>query len=54
MKSIRNRYLSRDDRGGVPQWVVITIMMAGLLAMLTAVAGSQMRSMLSQVLSSIG
>ncbi len=54
MRSISNRYLNRGDRGDVPGWVMITVMTAGLVAMLTAVAGPQLRSMLSQALSSVG
>lgn len=44
----------RDERGDVPGWVMITVMTAGLVAILTAVAGPQLQSMLSQALSSVG
>ncbi len=43
----------RDDRGDVPGWVMITVMTAGLVAMLTAVAGPQLRSMLDAALASV-
>ncbi|MBA2738365.1 MAG: hypothetical protein H0U47_01735 [Nocardioidaceae bacterium] len=43
----------RDDRGDVPGWVMITVMTAGLVAMLTAVAGPQLSSMLQAALSSV-
>lgn len=43
----------RDERGDVPGWVMITVMTAGLVAMLTAVAGPQLRSMLDSALSSV-
>lgn len=43
----------RDDRGDVPGWVMITVMTAGLVAMLSAVAGDQLRAMLDAALSSV-
>lgn len=45
---------TRDDRGDVPGWVMITVMTAGLVAVLTAVAGPQLRDMLVNALSSVG
>ncbi|MET1039021.1 MAG: hypothetical protein ABW075_12155 [Aeromicrobium sp.] len=44
----------RDERGDVPGWVMITVMSAGLVAILTAAAGPQLRSMLEQALSAVG
>lgn len=44
----------RDERGDVPGWVMITVMTAGLVAILTAVAGPQLRSMLENALTSVG
>lgn len=44
----------RDERGDVPGWVMVTVMTAGLVAALTAIAGPQLRSMLSTALSSVG
>lgn len=44
----------RDERGDVPGWVMITVMTAGLVAIITAVAGPQLRSMLTQALSAVG
>ncbi len=43
----------RNDRGEMPGWVMITVMTAGLVAMLTAVAAPQLRSMLDAALSSV-
>jgi len=43
----------RDDRGDVPGWVMITVMTAGLVAMITGVASEQLRSMLEAALSSV-
>lgn len=44
----------RGDRGDVPGWVMITVMTAGLVAILTAVAGPQLRDLLQEALSSVG
>ncbi len=44
----------RDDRGDVPGWVMITVMTAGLVAILAAVAGPTLKSMLQEALSSVG
>jgi len=46
--------MGRDERGDVPGWVMITVMSAGLVAILTAVAGPQLRSMLENALSAVG
>lgn len=43
-----------DERGDVPGWVMITVMSAGLVAILSAVAGPQLRQMLTQALSAVG
>ena len=48
-----HRSSARDDRGDVPGWVMITVMTAGLVAMLTAVAGPQLRSMLDAARASV-
>lgn len=44
----------RDERGDVPGWVLITVMTAGLVAALWAIAGSQLSAMLRDALSSVG
>lgn len=54
---IRNRLMRqrrRDERGDVPGWVLITVMTAGLVAGLWAIAGSQLGAMLREALSSVG
>jgi anti-sigma factor RsiW len=43
----------RRDRGDVPGWVLITVMTAGLVAALWAVAGPQLSGMLRDALSSV-
>lgn len=42
-----------DDRGDVPGWVLITIMTAGLVTALWAVAGPRLSQLLTQALSSV-
>lgn len=43
----------RDDRGDVPGWVLITVMTAGLVTVLWAVAGDALSQMLSDALRSV-
>ncbi len=43
----------RTERGDVPGWVLVTVMTAGLVAALWAVAGPQLQSMLSEALRSV-
>jgi len=51
--ALQARMVARDERGDVPGWVMIVVMTAGLVAMLTTVAGPQLRSMLDSALSSV-
>jgi hypothetical protein len=44
---------TRDERGDVPGWVLITVMTAGLVAALWAIAGPQLSSMLRDALGSV-
>ncbi len=44
---------ARDERGDVPGWVLITVMTAGLVAGLWAIAGSQLGAMLREALASV-
>ena len=44
---------SREERGDVPGWVMITVMSAGIVAILTAVAGPELRQMLQNALRSV-
>jgi hypothetical protein len=43
----------RDERGDVPGWVMITVMTAGLVAALWAIAGPQLGTMLRNALTSV-
>lgn len=43
----------RNERGDVPGWVLITVMTAGLVAGLWAIAGDQLGDMLRTALSSV-
>ena len=44
----------REERGDGPGWVMIPVRSAGLVALLTAVAGPQLQSMLENALSAVG
>lgn len=44
---------TRDERGDVPGWVLVTVMTAGLVAALWAVAGPELERMLRQALQSV-
>ena len=43
----------RNEHGDVPGWVLITVMTAGLVAAIWAIAGSQLSAMLRDALSSV-
>ena len=43
----------RGEHGDVPGWVLITVMTAGLVAGLWAIAGSQLGTMLREALASV-
>jgi hypothetical protein len=42
-----------DERGDVPGWVLITVMTAGLVSVLWAVAGDALSQMLTDALRSV-
>jgi hypothetical protein len=44
---------SRDERGDVPGWVLITVMTAGLVTMIYTLAKSQLRKLITDALSGI-
>jgi len=43
----------RDERGDVPGWVLITVMTAGLVSVLWAVAGDMLGQLLRDALRSV-
>jgi hypothetical protein len=47
------RVSDRDERGDVPGWVLITVMTAGLVTALWAVAGDALSAMLTDALRSV-
>jgi hypothetical protein len=44
---------TRDYRGDVPGWVLVTVMTAGLVMVIWGVAEDQLRSMLTGALNSV-
>lgn len=44
---------TRDDRGDVPGWVLITLMTAGLVAMLLAIAKPELASLFREAMSAV-
>jgi hypothetical protein len=44
---------ARDERGDVPGWVMITVMTAGLVVAITAIARPQLQSMLDSALNQV-
>lgn len=44
---------AREERGDVPGWVLITVMTAGLVVAIWAVAGPQLAEMLKNALDSV-
>lgn len=44
----------RNERGDVPGWVLVTVMTAGLVMALWALAGPQLQDMLQEALDSVG
>ncbi|TXJ03984.1 MAG: hypothetical protein E6Q27_09075 [Aeromicrobium sp.] len=44
----------RNEQGDVPGWVMITLMSAGIVTALTAIAGPRLSTMLDAALASVG
>lgn len=44
---------SRDERGDVPGWVMVTLMTAGLVTAIWAIAGDELGRMLTDALRSV-
>jgi hypothetical protein len=43
----------RDERGDVPGWVLVTVMTAGIVAALYAIAEPQLKTLLRDALTSV-
>lgn len=46
--------LQNDERGDVPGWVLITLMTAGLVVVIWALAGPALSSLFEQAISRVG
>jgi hypothetical protein len=56
LRSLRSRLIATDsdpDRGDVPGWVLITLMTAGLVAALWAVAGPALTNLFTSAIESV-
>jgi len=53
MRAIMERLNTADDRGDVPGWVLITLMTAGLVAGLWAIAGPTLNDLFSSAIESV-
>ncbi len=51
--ALRSRYDRATERGDVPGWVMVTVMTAGLVAALWALAGPELERMLREALRSV-
>ena len=53
LRRLTRMTLDSGDRGDVPGWVMITVMTAGIVVLLTAVAGPQLQEMFQTALDSV-
>ena len=51
--SVVERRRPRGDRGDVPGWVLITLMTAGIVTVMWAVAGPRLQAILTDALNSV-
>lgn len=51
--ALRRRYDRTSQRGDVPGWVMVTVMTAGLVAAIWALAGPELERMLREALRSV-
>ena len=50
---MKTKKMIRDDQGDVPGWVLVTLMTAGLVVLLWAVAGPALRSVFNNAVSKV-
>ena len=48
-----SRAVRRDERGDVPGWVMITLMTAGIVAVLWKVAGDELEAMFRRAMNNV-
>ena len=53
LSALRARYDRSSQRGDVPGWVMVTVMTAGLVAALWALAGPELERMLRDALRAV-
>jgi hypothetical protein len=53
MAAVREERDRSGERGDVPGWVMVTVMTAGLVAAIWAVAGPELEGMLREALGSV-
>lgn len=53
LNGLTRRLVVRDERGDVPGWVMITLMTAGLVAIIWAVAEDQFQALFNEAINDV-